>query len=174
MIFLVRDNQLHELKPEVFWPWARGGHLKPTDLLLDSSGDWHSAAAYPELKPWIAEHLEPKPDVIGAIFKTAFVAGGVLALFKIGQAIVDEDFGGRSFPASFRRQKITAHIASHGTVCFGCNTCVREDELTIDHVVAWAKGGLTSRQNAAVICGSCNSRKGAKVDFLDHLRGRSA
>lgn len=174
VISLVRDNQLHHLHHDAFWRWARDGQLRATDLLLDANGEWHPATAYPELASLVVVPEQPKSDVIGTIAKVALVAVGGFALYKIGQAVFDEDFGGRAYPAWFRREKIASHVKAHGTFCFDCRRHVREDELTVDHIVAWAKGGLTSRQNAAVICGSCNSSKGAKVGLFDHLRGRSA
>jgi hypothetical protein len=36
------------------------------------------------------------------------------------------------------------------------------DDVTIDHVLAWIKGGQTSLRNAQILCRRCNSRKGAR------------
>ncbi len=36
------------------------------------------------------------------------------------------------------------------------------EDVTIDHVLAWMRGGKTSLRNAQLLCKSCNSRKGAK------------
>lgn len=36
------------------------------------------------------------------------------------------------------------------------------EDVTIDHVLAWMKGGGTTLKNAQLLCKSCNSKKGAK------------
>lgn len=40
--------------------------------------------------------------------------------------------------------------------------CGATEDLTADHVVAAAQGGASSRSNIAVLCRSCNTKKGAK------------
>ena len=35
-----------------------------------------------------------------------------------------------------------------------------EEELTVDHIVPWSKGGRTELSNAQLLCRACNSRKG--------------
>ncbi|MBP5286150.1 MAG: DUF262 domain-containing protein [Kiritimatiellae bacterium] len=47
-------------------------------------------------------------------------------------------------------------------VCYLCGKPLSFDEATIDHLVAYAKGGKTSLANGRICHGSCNSRKGAR------------
>jgi hypothetical protein len=44
--------------------------------------------------------------------------------------------------------------------CRGCNDRLSWTNFTIDHVKPHSLGGRSSRQNAALLCRSCNSRKG--------------
>ena len=44
---------------------------------------------------------------------------------------------------------------------FSCLYCGSKDELTFDHVVPRAGGGLTTWENTATACSPCNSRKGS-------------
>jgi hypothetical protein len=46
--------------------------------------------------------------------------------------------------------------------CKACRKQLSWDDFTIDHVIAWTKGGETSVKNAQLLCRSCNSRKGGR------------
>lgn len=48
---------------------------------------------------------------------------------------------------------------------FECNNCHQHfaaDELTVDHINPWSKGGRTVLTNARLLCRACNSSKGNK------------
>jgi 5-methylcytosine-specific restriction endonuclease McrA len=45
---------------------------------------------------------------------------------------------------------------------FSCQYCGSRGDLTFDHVVPRARGGVTSWENVVAACSSCNLRKGAK------------
>ena len=45
---------------------------------------------------------------------------------------------------------------------FRCQYCGSKGELTFDHVVPRARGGITSWENVVAACPRCNLRKGAK------------
>ncbi|MEQ9319786.1 MAG: HNH endonuclease signature motif containing protein [Polyangiaceae bacterium] len=109
--------------------------------------------------------------LVGIGVASAVVGVGVLA-FKVVQAATDEVFDSVEFPASFRHDLIDDHVAAHGTWCPACDDLVNFDELSVDHIVALRNGGLTSRSNAAVMCRSCNSMKGAHNSPFDYVRGR--
>ena len=36
------------------------------------------------------------------------------------------------------------------------------EDVTIDHVLAWIKGGQTALKNAQILCRHCNSKKGGR------------
>jgi hypothetical protein len=44
-----------------------------------------------------------------------------------------------------------------------CVTCGCPDDLTIDHVWPWSKGGTSEAGNLQTLCRPCNSSKGARV-----------
>ena len=44
-----------------------------------------------------------------------------------------------------------------------CNSCGTQDQLTLDHVVPLAKGGIHTPENWQCLCLRCNSSKSAKV-----------
>ncbi|CTQ34154.1 HNH endonuclease [Jannaschia rubra] len=45
---------------------------------------------------------------------------------------------------------------------FACQYCGSRGDLTFDHVVPRARGGITSWENVVAACGRCNLRKGSK------------
>ena len=45
---------------------------------------------------------------------------------------------------------------------FCCQYCGSKGDLTFDHVVPRARGGITSWENVVAACSSCNLRKGSK------------
>ncbi|MCH4239842.1 MAG: HNH endonuclease [Oscillospiraceae bacterium] len=56
------------------------------------------------------------------------------------------------------------HLVSHDRKyqCASCNKYFFLDELTMDHIDPWSKGGRTELSNAQLLCRSCNSKKGNK------------
>lgn len=47
-----------------------------------------------------------------------------------------------------------------------CLSCGATDDLQLDHIVPWSKGGHTSAENLQVLCALCNNRKSDRtIDF---------
>lgn len=45
-----------------------------------------------------------------------------------------------------------------------CTKCGATDDLTLDHIFPWSRGGADSIGNLRVLCRPCNSSKGARID----------
>lgn len=46
---------------------------------------------------------------------------------------------------------------------YRCVRCGTRENLTVDHIHPVSKGGSNAMDNLQTLCGSCNSRKGAKI-----------
>ncbi|MFS4439215.1 HNH endonuclease [Paracoccaceae bacterium GXU_MW_L88] len=46
---------------------------------------------------------------------------------------------------------------------FTCQYCGAKGEMTFDHIIPRARGGVTSWENVVAACGPCNLRKGSKT-----------
>lgn len=46
---------------------------------------------------------------------------------------------------------------------FACVECDSTEDLSLDHIWPWSKGGSDELDNLRTLCRSCNSRKGARV-----------
>ncbi len=87
--------------------------------------------------------------------------------------MVDEEWPGTEFPEEFRIAKIEDHWRMWGGHCGACaRDNLRKSDLTVDHIVPIRRGGRNSRQNAQVMCLSCNSKKGDAVNLYDKFVGR--
>jgi hypothetical protein len=64
----------------------------------------------------------------------------------------------RIIPAPIRRQV----FERDGYQCVYCRS---DENLQIDHVYPWSKGGTHDLENLQVLCRSCNIRKGASLEY---------
>ncbi len=48
-------------------------------------------------------------------------------------------------------------------VCYHCEQKFNVDELTMDHLIPIARGGVSDRKNCVPCCKECNTKKGYKT-----------
>lgn len=71
-------------------------------------------------------------------------------------SIYQESDAGRKVPTWMRE----AVLLRDGSRCLMCG---RTDDLQMDHIVPWSRGGETTVDNLQPLCGPCNRAKGARV-----------
>lgn len=66
--------------------------------------------------------------------------------------------------ARLSRDAIAAHVAVFGWTCPGWGVATHAArDLTADHIVPVALGGVSAPGNLRVLCRSCNSARGART-----------
>jgi len=63
------------------------------------------------------------------------------------------------------RQRIPQHIRDfvYERDGYACVICSATEDITLDHIKPWSKGGPDVVGNLRTLCRPCNSRKGAKI-----------
>ncbi len=118
-----------------------------------------------------------QPEERGSVWRIIFGVGAAVAaggaLYKLIQAVTDKEFKGTEFPEAFRHGLIDEHWLEYGGYCPECGrSSLRKRDLSVDHIVPIRRGGKNSRNNARVICRSCNSSKQDTVSLADKFWGR--
>lgn len=57
---------------------------------------------------------------------------------------------------------IGVRLSVFGRDGYRCADCGSTEDLTLDHIHPWSRGGSDTEDNLRVLCRSCNSRKGAR------------
>lgn len=79
----------------------------------------------------------------------------------VGEISVDAK---RLFTTDDKITLLEAQIAENGKYrCKNCNQLFYPNELTVDHITPWSKGGRTVLSNAQLLCAACNSSKGNRL-----------
>lgn len=70
------------------------------------------------------------------------------------------------FEGHEHRLKISASIRQRVLDRDGnkCKYCESDSDLQIDHIIPWSKGGAHGINNFQTLCGTCNRKKGAKLN----------
>ena len=74
-----------------------------------------------------------------------------------------------STPEEFRltQQDLDEMLEEQDNMCIYCGRKFGEDlPPTLDHIIPLSKGGEHTRENAQMLCRSCNSKKSAKLDYI--------
>lgn len=55
---------------------------------------------------------------------------------------------------------------------YRCQFCSAVDKLSLDHITPWSLGGPDTEENLRVLCRSCNSSRGNRVEAASAARDR--
>ncbi|UWQ16578.1 HNH endonuclease [Jannaschia sp. M317] len=149
-----------------------------TDFTRDSAGlrhfpalvlnaDYRPLSYYPlSLWPWQDAVKAAFLDRVDIVSEYEEVVRSPTTTIRIPSVVVLKDYVTPQKKVAFTRFNLFLRDE------FSCQYCGSKGDLTFDHVVPRARGGITSWENVVAACGRCNLRKGSRslrqVGF--HLR----
>ncbi|MGB3407071.1 MAG: HNH endonuclease [Jannaschia sp.] len=131
------------------------------------NADYRPLSYYPlSLWPWQDAVKAAFLDRVTIVSEYEEVVRSPTTTIRIPSVVVLKDYVAPQKKVAFTRFNLFLRDE------FCCQYCGSKGDLTFDHVVPRARGGITSWENVVAACGSCNLRKGSKslkqVGF--HLR----
>lgn len=152
------DRKLRRLTPSYRWLWV-------CVLAVARSSPAPGVLLVGEGQP-----AEPDDLADAAALRPGDVRGGMVAFEKAGMVDRDPESGAwrvamwdeRQFEGDHARSTIADAIRAQVFTRDGseCVECGASENLTIDHVTPYSKGGSDEADNLQTLCGLCNSRKG--------------
>ena len=152
----------------------------PGDMVLDPFAGCATACVAAESlgRQWVGIDLSPLAATLvqrrlASELSLSSVDGGIRAIER-GRVTHRDDIPNRTdigrLP-SYKTHKRTLFGRQEG-ICAGCRVLFPFRNFTIDHIVAQSRGGTDHIDNLQLLCGACNSTKGARTqeEFIAILR----
>ncbi|TFL18271.1 HNH endonuclease [Jannaschia formosa] len=133
-----------------------GAGLKHFPALV-LNADYRPLSYYPlSLWPWQDAIKAAFLDRVDIVSEYEEVVRSPTTTIRIPSVVVLKDYVAPQKKAAFTRFNLFLRDE------FSCQYCGSKGDLTFDHVVPRARGGITSWENVVAACGRCNLRKGSK------------
>jgi len=121
------------------------------------NADYRPLSYYPlSLWPWQEAVKAAWLDRVDIVAEYDHVVRSPSTVFRLPSVVVLKDYVKPQKRVAFTRFNLFLRDE------FSCQYCGAKGDLTFDHVVHRASGGITSWQNVVAACAPCNLRKGAK------------
>jgi len=65
----------------------------------------------------------------------------------------------------YSRKVFLRVVRRDNQTCQVCGRILKDDEIKIDHIIPYSKGGSTEESNLRVLCEDCNRKKGASIEL---------
>ncbi len=122
------------------------------------NADYRPLSYYPlSLWPWQEAIKAAWLDRVNIIAEYDEVVRSPSMTLKIPSVVVLKDFVKPQKRVAFTRFNLFLRDE------FCCQYCGARGDLTFDHVVPRARGGITSWENVVAACGPCNLKKGSRT-----------
>lgn len=144
----------------------QAGALKQHPALV-LNADYRPLSYYPlSLWTWQEAVKAAYLDRVDIVAEYDAVVHSPSVSFNIPSVVVLRDYIKPQFCVAFTRFNLFLRDE------FTCQYCGAQRDLTFDHVVPRASGGVTSWSNVVAACSPCNLRKGAKSLVQAHMHLR--
>ncbi|MGR3436643.1 MAG: HNH endonuclease [Shimia sp.] len=121
------------------------------------NADYRPLSYYPlSLWPWQEAVKAAWLDRVDIVAEYDDVVRSPSTRIRIPSVVVLKDYVKPQKRVAFTRFNLFLRDA------FSCQYCGAKGDLTFDHVVPRAKGGVTSWENVVAACSSCNLKKGSR------------
>ncbi|WP_371153388.1 HNH endonuclease [Jannaschia sp. 2305UL9-9] len=121
------------------------------------NADYRPLSYYPlSLWPWQDAVKAAFLDRVDIVSEYDEVVRSPTTTIRIPSVVVLKDYVAPQKKVAFTRFNLFLRDE------FSCQYCGSKGDLTFDHVVPRASGGITSWENVVAACGSCNLRKGSR------------
>lgn len=122
------------------------------------NADYRPLSYYPlSLWPWQEAVKAVFLDRVQVVAEYDEVVRSQRSAFRIPSVVVLKDFVKPQKRVAFTRFNLFLRDE------FRCQYCGAKGDLTFDHVLPRARGGVTSWENVVAACSPCNLRKGSKT-----------
>ncbi|APX88509.1 HNH endonuclease [Brevirhabdus pacifica] len=133
-----------------------GGLKRHPALVLNA--DFRPLSYYPlSLWPWQEAVKAAVLDRVGILAEYDEVVRSPTTTIRIPSVVVLKDYVKPQKRVAFTRFNLFLRDG------FCCQYCGSRGDLTFDHVVPRARGGVTSWSNVVAACSPCNLRKGSRM-----------
>lgn len=149
----VMDAYREEISEECHWLWGSQFQNQISAVIL-----WDDAEI---LRCYGMTREALRKDIVE--WRKAILDGEVMAEWQRRVEAADPSLSPLVTEAGYAKKPIPAKLrwAVFKRDNYRCAICKSDEDLTADHAIAEARGGLATLENLQTLCRRCNSKKGA-------------
>ena len=152
----MRGSGLHWGARLAFWMLAASDRSEDLEIAEESSPSLAELVEWTGLgKSTLTGHLNTL-EKHGWLHRTRGT-GGRRTLYRLD---IGECLPSKPKPRPRPRISPRVRLAVYKRDRYACVRCASNEDLTLDHIIPWSKGGDTAAENLQTLCRSCNSSKG--------------